>query len=156
MAADRAYIYVGLYSGRRFYVGVGHHLESIARSIARRCPAGASVTDRQLYDVGPWYDGSERTIAHHWACEQYLADRLSRRGWAPVRTCRACERRGVRRACGLSGCLAHCAARGHWWESTLRLARALYPTISVADFTPVEWPTAYAASSPLPSREQQP
>jgi hypothetical protein len=53
MAADRAYIYVGLYSGRRFYVGVGHHLESIARSIARRCPVGASVTDRHLYDVGP-------------------------------------------------------------------------------------------------------
>ena len=112
MAADRAYIYVGLYSGWRFYVGVGHHMPSIVRSIALRCPAGAAVTDRQLYDVGPWYDGAERTIAHNWACEQYMADRLCKR-LEPVLTCRACERRGVRRACGLSSCLDHCAASGH-------------------------------------------
>ena len=153
---DRAYIYVGLYSGWRFYVGVGHSMPSIVNAITLRCPAGAAVVDRQLYDVGPWYDGEERTMAHHWACAQFMADRLTKGGLEPLRTCSACDKRGVRRACGLSGCLDHRHATGPWWASTVRLARALYPTLSVADFTPVAWPTAYATSSRLPARERQP
>jgi hypothetical protein len=86
----------------------------------------------------------ERTIAHNLACEQYLADRLTRRGLEPVLLCRTCAGRGVRRAGTVGACLDHYFAPYGPWPSTLDLAGELYRTITMADFTPLAWPPAYA------------
>jgi hypothetical protein len=109
---------VGLYSGRRFYVGVAGEragleiMEHIVRRIAWCCPASGVIVDRQLYVVGLYYDGDEGTIARNLACEQYLADQLCRVGLEPVTPCRACAKRRVRRASIVSGCLEH--GGGSW------------------------------------------
>lgn len=123
VGGERAYVYVGLYSGRRFYVGIGKSgdLRFMPVRLGEHKPAGAQMTGVRFYDIGPWCAKAnpEAVIAHNYACEQYLADQLCRQGLEPVAPCRACARAGRRRASTVSGCLDHTNGGSSFLPSTI-------------------------------------